>query len=435
MSRIGIGLLGCGVVGSGLVRNLSRHAEDIASRCGAELEIRKIAVRDIARARDIPQAFSSLLTEDVSEVVESDEVDIVVELLGGEDVALEAIRKAMKAGKHIVTANKLLLARHGEEIFREAEKFGVEIGLEASVAGAVPIVRTLRESIAGGEVKSVFGIINGTANYILSRMTESDTDFAEALREAQKLGYAEADPSFDVEGVDAAHKIAILASLAFGSSVDFDKIYVEGITRLKPEDFSFARQFGKVIKLLAIARLVDGSLDIRVHPAMIPCNAPLARIDGVTNAVKLEVSHAGSLMLVGAGAGGDETSSAVISDLADIARNVISGSVGRVSPTGFNPGKRKTLPMKPIEEIENRYYLRFCVEDRPGVLSRMTGVLGAHMISVESAIQRNVKKSVVPLVIITHSAEEENILSAVSEIDDLETTREKTLIIRLENGE
>ncbi len=435
MSRIGIGLLGCGVVGSGLARNLSRHAEDIASRCGAELEIRKIAVRDISKARAIPQNLSALLTENVSEVIESDEVDIVVELLGGEGVALNAIRQAMKAGKHIVTANKLLLARHGEEIFREAEKCGVEIGIEASVAGAVPVIRTLRESIAGGEVKSVFGIINGTANYILSKMTESNTEFAEALREAQELGYAEADPAFDVEGVDTAHKIAILASLAFGSPVDFDKIYVEGITRLKPEDFSFAGQFGKVIKLLAIARLVDGSLDVRVHPAMIPCGEPLARIDGVTNAVLLEVSHAGSLMLVGAGAGGDETSSAVISDLADIARNIISGSVGRVSPTGFSPEKRKTVPMKPIEEIDNRYYLRFHVEDRPGVLSRMTGILGAHMISVESAIQRNAQKSVVPLVIITHSAEEENIRSAVAEIDDLETTREKTLIIRLENGE
>lgn len=432
MKRIGVGLLGCGVVGSAVLRNITAHAGAISARCDAEFEVRKIAVRDRSKKRaNAPSApYAS-----IDEVVDDPSIDIVVELMGGEDEAYRAIKRAIANRKHVVTANKLLLARRGEEIFSDAIAGGVEIGFEASVAGAVPVIRTLKEAVASGAVRSITGIINGTSNYILTNMREGGVSFTEALREAQKLGYAEADPAFDVEGTDAAHKVAILASLAYGSPVDFNKVHTEGISRLMPDDFDFARQFGRVIKLLAIARLDSGSLDVRVHPAMVPLSHPIAGVNGVTNAVEIKVSDAGRLLLIGPGAGGDATASAVIANMADIARDMIMNTVGRISPFGFMHHARRTLPMKPVDEIKSGYYIRLTVDDRPGVLAKMAGILGDNGISIDSVIQKGRSGGAVPLVLLTHEAGERAVRDAVKKFDGLGSTREKAVIIRLEDGE
>ncbi|MDH5543427.1 MAG: homoserine dehydrogenase [Nitrospinota bacterium] len=432
MKKIGVGILGCGVIGSAVVKNLILGAEDISRRCGLEVEIKKIAELDFGRKKGVPESAGPLFTKDLNEIIASKEIDIVVELMGGLDFAFETIIKAIKAGKHIVTANKHLIAKKGEKIYEEAQKAGVEFCFEASVAGAVPIIRTLKEGIVAGKIHSVLGIINGTANYILTKMTESNANFADVLAEAQRLGYAEKDPTFDIEGIDAAHKIAIMASLSFGTPVDFDSILVEGISRLNSDDFDYAKKFDKVIKLLGIARMDNGKIDVRVHPAMLDCGEPLAKVNGVTNAVELKVSHADELMLIGPGAGGDATSSAVIADIVEIARNINSGSVGRVAPAAFIQSARKNLPMKPIEEIECCYYLRFYVEDRPGVLASMAKILGDNNISISTAYQKDVHGDTVPLMITTHTALEKNIRAAVEKIDKLETTKDKTVIIRLE---
>ena len=435
MRKIGVGLLGCGVVGSAVVRSLHQNADTIAARCGAEFEIKKIAVRETNKNRFLPADPQGVITDSIDEVVSAPDIDLVVELMGGEEGAYEAITKAIGHGKHIVTANKLVLAKRGEEIFKAAIDAGVELGFEASVAGSVPVIRTIKETVAGGGIKSVFGIINGTANYILTEMTQKSVSFDAALADAKRLGYAEADPSFDVGGIDAAHKITILANLAFGTPVDFDSVYVEGIEAVTPDDIYFAKQFGRVIKLLATARVESGQVDVRVHPSMVPEQSPMAHINGVTNAVELEVGGAGRLMLIGAGAGGDPTASSVIADMVEIARNIESGSVGRVSPFAFMKEARRKLPMKPIENIKSRYYLRFSVFDKPSVLAVMSGILGKHGISIASVIQKGRSHGTVPLVILTHEAREKEMRLAVRELDKLESTKEKTKIIRLENGE
>ena len=434
MRKIGVGLLGCGVVGSAVVRSLHQNADTIAARCGAEFEIKKIAVRETGKNRSLPADPHGLMTDSIDEVVSAPDIEMVVELMGGEEAAYEAIMKAIGNGKHVVTANKLVLAKKGEEIFEAAGNTGVELGFEASVAGGVPVIRTIKEAVAGGGIKSVFGIINGTANYILTDMTEKGESFYDALEEAKRLGYAEADPAFDIGGIDAAHKITILANLAFGTPVDFESVYVEGIEEISPDDVYFAKQFGRVIKLLATARIESGQVDVRVHPAMVPEQSPMAHINGVTNAVELEVGGAGRLMLIGAGAGGEPTASSVIADMVEIARNIESGSVGRVSPFAFMKDARRKLPMKPIGEIKSGYYLRFSVFDKPGVLAQMSGILGKHGISIASVIQKGRSHGAVPLVILTHEAREKEMRLAVRELDKLDSTKEKTKIIRLENG-
>ncbi len=435
MRKISVGLLGCGVVGSAVVRSLHEDADRIAARCGAEFEVKKIAVRETGKNRSLPLDPKGLITDSVDEVVCAPDIDMVVELMGGEDAAYEAITKAIGNGKHVVTANKLVLAKRGEEIFKAAGDAGVELGFEASVAGGVPVIRTIKEAVASGGIKSVFGIINGTANYILTQMTKKSESFNDALEEAKRLGYAEADPAFDVGGIDAAHKITILANLAFGTPIDFESVYVEGIQEISPDDIYFAKQFGRVIKLLATARIESGQVDVRVHPAMVPEISPMAHINGVTNAVELVVGGAGRLMLIGAGAGGEPTASSVIADMVEIARNIESGSVGRVSPFAFMKDARRKLPMKPIEEIISGYYLRFSVFDKPGVLAEMSGILGKRGISIASVIQKGRSHGSVPLVILTHEAREKELRLAVKELDKLESTKEKTKIIRLENGE
>ncbi|MBI3793514.1 MAG: homoserine dehydrogenase [Nitrospinae bacterium] len=432
MKKIGVGLLGCGVVGEAVYRGLAENAKAISARCGFQFDVKKIAVNNISKKR--VGVSGGLLTKKYMEVVQAPGVDIVVELMGGEEDAFTAVTTALKLKKHVVTANKLLLAKRGEEIFDLAQKAGVKIGFEASVAGAVPVIRTIKEAIASGKIKSVFGIINGTSNFILSSMMERQTTFADALEEAQNLGYAEADPTFDVAGIDAAHKLTILANLAFGTPVKLKDVHIEGIGLLTPDDFIFARQFGRVIKLLATAKNDDGKLDIRVHPAMVPANMPIARIDGVTNAVEVDVSDAGRLMLIGPGAGGDATASAVIADLVDIARDMAHCSSARVSPTGFLPHSRKRLPLKNIDSIKGGYYLRFTVDDKPGVLAKMAGILGDNGISIDSVIQKGRTGGIVPLVILTHEAVEKSVKKAINKIDRLSTSQARTMLIRLEDG-
>ena len=435
MRKISVGLLGCGVVGSAVVQSLHKDADTIAARCGAVFEVKKIAVRDTGKNRSLPVDPQGVITSNVDDVLLAPDIDMVVELMGGDEAAYDAITKAIDNGKHVVTANKLVLAKRGEEIFTAAGKAGVELGFEASVAGGVPVIRTIKEAVASGGIKSVFGIINGTANYILTEMTKKNESFQDALAAAKKLGYAEADPTFDVDGIDAAHKITILANLAFGTPVDFESVYVEGIKEISPDDIYFAKQFGQVIKLLATARIESGKVDVRVHPSMVPELSPMAHINGVTNAVELEIGGVGKLMLIGAGAGGEPTASSVIADMVEIARNIESGSVGRVSPFAFMKEARRKLPMKPIEEITSGYYLRFSVFDKPGVLAAMSSILGKHGIGIASVIQKGRSHGPVPLVILTHDTREKELRLAVKELDQLESTKEKTVIIRLENGE
>lgn len=432
MKKIGVGLLGCGVVGEAVYRRLAESADTISAKCGAEITVEKIAVRNASIKRGkIP---ARLFTKKWIEVVSSPDVNVVVELIGGEDDAYSAITEAIRQKKHVVTANKLLLAKKGEEIFNLARKYGVNVGFEASVAGAVPVIRTIREAVASGTIKSIFGIINGTSNYILTDMMEKGTSFHDALAEAQEMGYAESDPTFDIAGIDAAHKLAILANLAFGTPVKLRDMHIEGISMLSPDDFLFARQFGRVIKLLATARNDEGKLDVRVHPAMVAADRQIARVDGVTNAVELEVSDAGRFMLIGAGAGGDATASAVIADIVDTARDVVRDSVGRMSPTGYLQGARKPMPLKPIDTVKSGFYLRFTVDDKPGVLAKMAGVLGAKGISIDSVIQKGRSGGSVPLVILTHEAVEKNLRAAIKTIDKFPSTRAKTMVIRLEDG-
>jgi len=432
LKKIGIGLLGCGVVGEAVYRALTENADIVSAKCGASVKVIKIAVRNPSKKRGkIP---AHLFTRKWREVVSSPEVDIVVELIGGEDEAYAAITEAIKLKKHIVTANKLLLAKKGEELFKLIRKAGVNIGFEASVAGAVPVIRTIREAVASGRIISIFGIINGTSNYILTDMMENGSSFSDALGEAQRLGYAESDPTFDIAGIDAAHKLAVLANLAFGTPVKLKDIYIEGIALLSPDDFLFARQFGRVIKLLAMARNDGGKLDIRVHPAMVSVNRPISRVDGVTNAVELEITDAGRLMLIGPGAGGEATASAVIADIVDTARDIVRGSVGRISPTGFLPDTRKPLPLKSTDSIKSGYYLRFTVDDKPGVLAKIAGILGANGISIDSVIQKGRSGGPVPLVVLTHEAVEKSVRTAIKKIDSLSSTRAKTILIRLEDG-
>lgn len=432
MRKIGIGLLGCGVVGEAVYEALVEEAGLISAKCGASIKVVKIAVRNPSKRRGkIP---SSLFTKKWKDVVHSPEVDLVVELIGGEDDAYDAISQALKQKKHVVTANKLLLAKKGEELFKLARKAGVNIGFEASVAGAVPVIRTIREAVASGRINSICGIINGTSNFILTNMMESGSSFHDALGEAQRLGYAESDPTFDIAGIDAAHKLAVLTNLAFGTPVRLKDIYVEGIGLLSPDDFLFARQFGRVIKLLAIARNEGGKLDIRVHPTMVTMDRPIARVDGVTNAVELDITDAGKLMLIGPGAGGRATASAVIADILDTARDVVCGTVGRISPTGFLPDSRKPLHLKPMDAIKSGYYIRFTVDDKPGVLAKIAGILGSNGISIDSVIQKGRSGGPVPLVILTHEALEKSVRASIKKIDALASTRARTMLIRLEDG-
>lgn len=425
----GIGIIGFGTVGTGTVKVILQNRELIRQRTGIDLRLIKIADLDITRDRGV-RLPEGILTTDASEVIENPSVDIVVELIGGIRPAKDFILRAIRNKKHVVTANKALLAEEGEEIFNEARKSGVMIGFEASVGGGIPIIKVIKEGLAANRFISIYGIINGTSNYILTKMTSDKISFEQALKEAQRLGYAEADPSLDVEGIDAAHKLTILSSLAFGIPLSYKKIYREGITGITPLDIEFAGELGYRIKLLAIAKFTDGKLELRVNPTMVPEDYLISKVDGVFNAIYVEGDAVGPTLYYGRGAGDMPTGSAVVSDIIDIAKKL---SCPEIMPIGRD---YSGLEIKDIGDIMSMYYFRFTAIDRPGVLSKISGILGEHNISIASVIQKGRRiGGAVPLVILTHMAREENVKRALSEIDRLSVVADRSFLLRVEGRE
>lgn len=433
MRKIGVGLIGWGTVGCGVIRVLSENADAIERRLGVGLELRRVADLELERERPVSVPREKL-TNRADDILEDPEIDIVIELIGGLGAAKAVIRKALEHGKYVVTANKALLAHDGNELFDLARRQGRAIGFEASVGGGIPLIKSLREGLAANRVKTIFGILNGTANYILTRMTDDRLSFAEALRGAQELGYAEADPTLDIEGIDTAHKLAIASAIAFGTKVEFDRVHVEGISNIDPLDIQYAEEFGYQLKLLAIAREIDGRLDMRVHPTLIPKNHVLASVKGAYNAVHIEGNAVGDIMLYGMGAGMMPTGSAVAGDLVDIARDILGSTPGRIPALAFLPDRLQEIAFKPISDVSTSYYFRFSALDRPGVLSKISGILGKNHISIAAVIQkgRHAQESV-PLVMITHEAVESNVRSALNEIDNLDVVVAPTSLIRIEN--
>lgn len=430
MKTINLGLIGLGTIGTGVVKVLRENSALIEKRIGVSLIIKRIADLDIKRDRGVP-IDKSILTTDAKKIINDDEIDIVIELMGGYEPALSFIMQSISNKKHIVTANKALLAKHGEEVFEAIKKHKVNIGFEASVGGGIPIIRCIKDNLAANRFESIYGIVNGTGNYILSKMTDEGENFQDVLKEAQEKGYAEADPTFDIEGMDSAHKIAILGSLAFGCHIPIEKVFTEGITHITPMDINFAREFGYRIKLLAIAKKEDNAIDIRVHPTMISNDNLISNINGVLNAITVRGNAVGETMLIGEGAGALPTASAVLSDVMEIAGCI---TYGNRSPS-FDTGNHAKLKLKPIDEIVSKYYLRFLVLDEPGILSKLSGILGANSISIESVIQKGRSDSGgVPLVFMTHKAMEKDIQKAVKEINELKVVKEKSILIRVENG-
>ena len=433
MDSIKIGLIGFGTIGASVVRILQKNGDIIGQRLGASLDLVKIADLDITTDRGVAVA-PEMLTTRAGDVLEDPAIDVVIELIGGYEPARSFVLQAISRKKSVVTANKALLARHGDEILSEAERQGVAIRFEAAVGGAIPIIRSIKEAFVANRIHAIEGIVNGTANYILSKMTDDHVDFQDALKEAQAKGFAEADPTFDIEGIDSAHKIAVLTRLAYGTPVRFEDIYIQGITSITREDIRCAREFGFRIKLLAISKFDGTSIDLRVHPAMLPEDKPIANVNGVFNAILVRDDLMEENLLVGHGAGGLPTGSAVVADVVDIARDIRSGSRGRVPPQAFPVASLQDIPLKKIEQIEAEYFLRFLVLDKPGVLSRISGILGQFGISIESMIQRrrDSEGRGVPLVMMTHLSREKQVQAALEEIDRLDFVCEPTVLIRVE---
>jgi homoserine dehydrogenase len=434
MEQINVGIIGFGTVGSGTVEALVENKEIIRSRVGAEIVVKKIADLDIESDRGIP-VDPSTLTREAFELLDDPEVHIVAELMGGVAKAKEYILTALKNKKHVVTANKALLAEFGEEIYQAAEGNGVSLSFEASVAGGIPIIRALREGLSANRIRSMMGILNGTSNYILTEMTQKTLPYDQAVKEAIHLGYAEDPPTLDVDGTDAAHKIAILVSIAFGIPVSFDSIYREGIDKITPEDIRFAGEFGYCIKLLALARDLGDRVEARVHPAMIPLDHIMANVNGAYNAIYLEGDFVGPNLYYGLGAGRRPTASAVVSDIICLARQIRQGVENHLPPLAHARPRDREILIQPMEWLVSPYYFRFSALDRPGVLSKISGVLGEHQISISSVIQkgREIDGSV-PIVMLTHEAKEKDMLDALKELDGLEVLTDQTMVIRVEAG-
>jgi len=433
MNSIKVGLLGFGTIGTGVVKVFEQNAELLRQRLGQAVELVKIADLDITGDRGVKIA-KGLLTTNVEEVVSDPEIDVVIELIGGYEPAKSFILKAIHNGKHIVTANKALMAVHGQEILAAANEMKVQVMFEAAVGGGIPIISAIKENLCANRFSNVLGILNGTCNFILTKMTEEGLDFAPVLKEAQQLGYAEADPTFDIEGVDTAHKIALLAALCFGTKVDFAQVFIEGITNVAAIDIQFATQMGYKIKLLAIGKSDGQRIEVRVHPTMIPATYQLAEVDGVFNAVRLSGDFLGPAMLYGQGAGMNATASAVMGDVMAIARDIRSGARMRTPILGCCADQIADLPIKAMSEIISHYYLRCTTVDQPGVLAQIAGILGNYDISIQSMIQpeRHAADSV-PIVLMTHEAQEENVIKALADIDRLEIVQEPTRLIRVED--
>lgn len=431
MSVVNVGLIGAGTVGCGVIKILNQNKEIIKNRTGITLNLKMIADNDPDRKRPV-RLPKKKLTNDAYNLINDDSIDIIVELVGGTTIAKKFVLEAIKKGKHVITANKALLAHYGKEIFEEAAKKGVEVGFEASVGGGIPIIKATQESYAANNIKSIHGIMNGTSNYILSTMTEFGHEFEDVLKEAQEKGYAEADPSFDVDGVDAAHKLSILIMISFGIFLDFEKIHVEGIRNITSLDIAYADELGYQIKLLAIAKSRDEGLEAGVYPTLVKKGTQLADVSGAFNAIYVVGDAVGPTMLYGMGAGMMPTASAVVGDIIQVAKNF---SLANTHPIGPHPygNKDKTSLIK-TSEITTKYYLRFQAADIPGILGKITSCLGKHDISIESVIQksRHLGGGDVPIVIMTHEAREKNLLSALKEISRLKAITGKTNFIRIE---
>ncbi|MDA8422133.1 MAG: homoserine dehydrogenase [Nitrospiraceae bacterium] len=431
-NSINVGIIGFGTVGTGTARILIENADIIRRRLGAPVVLKKISDLDVKRDRGLKLTGVQLTTK-AQEIFIDPEIDVVVELIGGYKPAKDFILEAIKNKKHVVTANKALLAVHGEEIYAAAEQAGVTVGFEASVAGGIPILAAVKNGLAANNIKSIYGIVNGTCNYILTLMTNEGRKFDEVLKEAQAKGYAEADPTFDIEGIDSAHKLAVLAMLAYGTPVKFDDIHTEGISKITPLDIDFAKDLGYKIKLLAITKMVDGEIEARVHPTMLPEEYPIASVDGVFNALSIVGDAVGSTMFYGRGAGDMPTGSAVVSDIIDIGRDILAGCTDRTPVTAFR--ERRPLKIRKMEDITSCYYLRFSAIDKPGVLSRITGVLGKNNISISSMIQKGRKvDEAVPIVMMTHDAIERDVRKALDEINKMDCVAGATIVIRVEEG-
>ncbi len=433
MDRIYIGLIGFGTVGTGLVKILQENAKLLEERLGLSIVLKRIADLDITSDRGV-KVNPALLTQKVAEVIEDPEIAIIVELIGGLEPARTFILQAIERGKHIVTANKALLAVHGAEIFRAADERAVDVGFEGSVGGGIPIIRSLKEGLVANKIRVIFGILNGTSNYILSEMTHQGLSFPEVLKKAQELGYAEADPTLDVEGIDAAHKLSILLSLAYGVQVRMNDIYTEGISNIAPMDIGHAKELGYSVKLLAIAKSDGGPIEARVHPTLLPAEHLLSTVGGPFNAIFIKGDAVGSTLFYGAGAGMMPTGSAVVSDLVDLCRNIRLGVSRRVPLLAYQREHLHEAEIKHIHNITSTYYLRFTVVDRPGVLSRISGILGSLDISIASVIQKGRRaEKAVPIYMLTHEAREKNMQKALQEIDRLPITVDKTVLIRIED--
>lgn len=433
MKEINIGLIGFGTIGTGVVKLLRQNEDFITKKLGARLVLKKIADIDITTPRAI-KVHKSLLTTNALEIINDKDISIVIELMGGYEPARTFLLKAIANGKHVVTANKALLATHGNEIFPAAQKKAVDIGFEASVGGTIPIIKTLKESLAANRINSIMGIMNGTCNFILTKMTDEDKPFDTVLKEAQRLGFAEADPTFDIEGIDTAHKMAIILSLAYGKKVNLKDIYLEGITKISREDIAFARELGYRIKLLAIAMLKNGAVEARIHPTMIPSNHLLANVNQNFNAFHLMGDASGPVFLFGQGAGMMPTASAVFSDIMDISRNLLTGNNCRGPLRSINESSMTQIKLIPMDDIESKYYFRFSAVDRPGVLSKISGILGKYNISIAACIQKaRGKRGAVPIVMTTYKAKERDVQKALRRIDKLDIAHGETMLIRVED--
>lgn len=433
MKEIQVGMLGFGTVGSGVVRLIRENASIIQEKLGAKLNLKRIAVRDTKKDRGIPLE-PGVLTDDFQSVLSDPGISIIVELIGGYSPAREYVLAAIENGKHVVTANKALLAFHGEEIYAAAARKRVEVRYEAAVGGGIPVLSAIKGNMAANRFWTVLGILNGTCNYILTRMTREGADFDVVLKNAQDLGYAEADPTFDIQGIDTAHKLCLLITLCFGTRVDFKDIYTEGIASVSALDIDFARRFGYRIKLLAIGKRDGERVEARVQPTMVPVDDPLSAIDGVFNAIRVTGNYAGTVMFSGRGAGMEPTASAVVGDLMAIARNIMVGVGRRSAPLGYLDEKIISLPIKPIGETVSKFYLRFSVVDRPGILAKIAGALGENGVSIRSVIQTAKKDGVpVPVVIVTHEAREMDVRKALEKIETMEITSESVKLLRIED--
>jgi homoserine dehydrogenase len=430
---INVGLLGIGTVGGGTFEVLARNQEEIARRAGCAIAMKMVADKELDRARRIV-AGRATVTADANEVVNHPDIDIVVELIGGTTIAKDLMLKAIAAGKHVVTANKALLANHGNEIFAAAQKKDVMVAFEGAVGGGIPIIKSLREGLSANRIEWIAGIINGTSNFILSEMRDKGASFEDVLKEAQRRGYAETDPTFDIEGVDAAHKLTIMAAIGFGIPMQFKAAYTEGISKLTQEDIRYAEELGYRIKLLGLTKRKSKGFELRVHPTLIPTRRLIANVEGVMNAILVKGDAVGQTMYYGAGAGAEPTASAVVADLVDVARMLTADPEHRVPHLAFQPGQLSSTPILPMGEVETRNYLRMRVQDKPGVLADITRILADQGISIEALVQKEPRggEEQVDLVMLTHMTVEKNVDAAIAKIEKLPVVVGKVTRIRLE---